>query len=367
MKKTLKPLFKSKTIGNFGGVKSLQNSAKRVKNVKIKEEDVKRFLEAEDGYTLNREVRKPSSTKKVIVGGPSQLHQADLMDMSSLKEWNNGVTFLLLIIDVFSKYIWIRPLQNKSNKEVLNALKSVYTSEKDFPSFFSTDKGLEFRGKMIQNFFKEHSVQYFNSQGNTKAQFAERMIRTLKHKIFVYMTTYHTRSYLSILQTLAYTINHTQNRATGTYPANVSTANAKKVYFHMYGPTFPDVVKKILPTKEQIKNIKLEVGDYVRIGINKGIFEKRYDQTFSNEVFQIKKVKLTNPIMYVLEDLLNEEISGKFYSEELQKVDKNSVVFYVESILKEYEKNGTKLALVHWKYYGDKFDSVVPLRSIRDL
>ena len=38
---------------------------------------------------------------------------ADLMDMSNIKSQNDNITFILVIVDVFSKFAWLQPLLNK--------------------------------------------------------------------------------------------------------------------------------------------------------------------------------------------------------------------------------------------------------------
>jgi hypothetical protein len=37
----------------------------------------------------------------------------DLMDLSNIKEYNNNITFVLVVIDVFNRYAYIRPLKSK--------------------------------------------------------------------------------------------------------------------------------------------------------------------------------------------------------------------------------------------------------------
>ena len=37
----------------------------------------------------------------------------DLGDMQFLKKYNKGFRFLLCVIDIFSKYAWVIPLQDK--------------------------------------------------------------------------------------------------------------------------------------------------------------------------------------------------------------------------------------------------------------
>ena len=71
--------------------------------------------------------------------------------------------------------------------------------------------------------------------------------------------------------------------------------------------------------KNNYKDPKSKVGDYVRISKYKNIFTKGYVPNWSEEVFVIKKVKNTVPWTYLIEDLNREKIIGTLYQKELQK------------------------------------------------
>ena len=59
---------------------------------------------------------------KVIVSGPNEQLDVDLEDMQSLSKDNDGIKYLLVAIDVFSRYAWVEPLKNKTAKEVERGL-----------------------------------------------------------------------------------------------------------------------------------------------------------------------------------------------------------------------------------------------------
>ena len=106
---------------------------------------------------------------------------------------------------------------------------------------------------------------------------------------------------------------------------------------------------------------KFKVGDYVRINKTKHTFEKGYLPNWTQELFQISAVvKTQSPITYEIEDLDGELVSGTFYSQELQLVEKEQI-FEIESIIdRRKRKIGKKLVKeikVHWKGYPSKFDS----------
>ena len=78
-----------------------------------------------DAYTTHREYHKPRVTNPFYVYKKRQQVQMDLIDISRLKDDNDGVTFILVAIDSFTKKAWARPLKTKSAKDSLAAIKSI--------------------------------------------------------------------------------------------------------------------------------------------------------------------------------------------------------------------------------------------------
>ena len=61
-------------------------------------------------------------TKRTIAGGGGW---SDLADMQLLSRYNKGITFLLCVIDIFSKYAWIVPLKDKKGVSIVAAFQSI--------------------------------------------------------------------------------------------------------------------------------------------------------------------------------------------------------------------------------------------------
>ena len=99
------------------------------------------------------------------------------------------------------------------------------------------------------------------------------------------------------------------------------------------------------------KDLKLKVGDHVRISKYKNIFAKGYISNWSEEIFIISKIKNTVPWTYVINDLNGEKITGSFYEKELRKTSQKE--FRIEKVLK---RKGDKL-YVKWKGYDNHFNS----------
>lgn len=93
---------KANAPGSYAGVDSLYKAAKAA-GLAVNKNDVRRFLSTLDSYTLLKQKRIRFRRNRVYAFVPNELHMADLVDMSKLKKSNNNVSYLLLIIDPFSK------------------------------------------------------------------------------------------------------------------------------------------------------------------------------------------------------------------------------------------------------------------------
>ena len=49
--------------------------------------------------------------------------------MQKFSKWNKGITYLLMVIDVFSKYSWIEGLNNKKTERVSKAFDKIFEKE----------------------------------------------------------------------------------------------------------------------------------------------------------------------------------------------------------------------------------------------
>ena len=126
-----------------------------------------------------------------------------------------------------------------------------------------------------------------------KSVIAKKFIRTLKKKIYQYMTPKNV--YIDKLDDIANKYNNTYHSTIKMKPVGVKWN------------TYIDSCKKI-----NDKNPKFKIGDTVRLSKHINIFAKDYTSYFS-EKFLSKKVKNTVPWTYVINDLNEDEIARTFY------------------------------------------------------
>ena len=156
-------------------------------------------------YTLHKPMCHHFKRNRVIVGGIDQQWQMDLADMQSMQKFNDGYRYLLVCIDVFSKYAWVVPLKNKAGPTLVEAFKVILTSGLK-PEKIMTDQGTEFSNKHFRALMKEEDIELYNTYNETKASIVERLIRTLKTKMWRYFTAKKTMRYVDMLPDLVCTI-----------------------------------------------------------------------------------------------------------------------------------------------------------------
>ena len=86
-----------------------------------------------------------------------EIWAADLIDMQALSKDNNGIKYLLTVIDIFSKFVWIFPLKRKTGQEVANAFPSVLKERR--PSKTWVDRVREFYNKDVQKLVELYSTE----------------------------------------------------------------------------------------------------------------------------------------------------------------------------------------------------------------
>ena len=114
---------------------------------------------------------------------------ADVADMQLISKFNKGFTFLLCFIDIYSKYAWVVPLKDKKRVTNTNAFqKRLYKSNRQ-PNKIWGDKVSEFHNGSTKSFLQNNDIEMYSKHIEGKSFVAKKFIRTLKIKIFKYMTS----------------------------------------------------------------------------------------------------------------------------------------------------------------------------------
>jgi hypothetical protein len=324
---------------------------------KVNPRKTKEWLLTQDAYTLHTPRRKHFPMNKYIVSNIDDLWQADLAVLKNLTRHNQSVKYLLVVVDVFSKYGWLRPLKNKTAKAVNEAFASIFEADGRKPHNLQCDKGREFVSTASTSFFKKHDINFYTTRNpDTKAAVVERFLKTVKTRLWRYFTHKNTYRYVDVIQALANAYNNTVHSSIKMAPAKVNDKNVLQVWKNLYSK------------EESYITPKLKVGDTVRLAKEKKHFAKGYESNWTSEIFKVVRV-IRHPIpVYEVADTAGEVIDGTFYESELQKVIvPKSKVRQIEKVLKMKGSGKSKKVLVKWKGYPAKFNSWIPASNILDL
>ena len=205
-----------KNPNSYGSIQGLLQNAKQILP-SIKRDDVVNFLKCQKAYTLHRVTNKRFLRRRVLAPKPGVIASCDLADLTSLARYNEGYKYTLVFVDVFSRFAQCIPLKRKDSNSVHDALNKILNS-----NYFNklkrlnTDEGKEFYNQKVNKLLTSKGIILYSvSSREIKAAIAERFIRTLKGKLFRYMTHQNTKKYIHILHDVVNSYNHTQHRGLG--------------------------------------------------------------------------------------------------------------------------------------------------------
>ncbi|XP_033728981.1 uncharacterized protein LOC117318091 [Pecten maximus] len=165
--------YDTKHPGSFAGPKKLYQVVRKEGKVKIGIRRITQWLQDQDAYSLQKDLITKFKKNRVVVEGIDSLFDGDLADVQNLTSFNDGIKYLLILIDVFSKFLWVVPLKNKLGKTVVNALKSIFIKGRK-ASTVRFDKGAEFRNAHVRKYLEGESIRVHCTQNSTQANYAER-------------------------------------------------------------------------------------------------------------------------------------------------------------------------------------------------
>jgi len=71
------------------------------------------WLEEQDAYTLHRPVRKRFARNPYSVTNVGDVWECDLLDVQSYAKYNDNYRYILSVIDIFSKFLYLIPVKKE--------------------------------------------------------------------------------------------------------------------------------------------------------------------------------------------------------------------------------------------------------------
>ena len=186
-----------------------------------------------------------------------------MADFSDYKTSNNkGYTYIFIIIDKFSKYLWAIPLKNKNSQTITNEFSNILFTSKRSPVKLESDRGAEFYNSIFQNFLKSKIIHQYSRFTDKRPSIAERVIRfkrnLLKKSVFLKGNA----DWLSELPSVIKQYNNTIHSSIKMTPFQASKkVNEKLVYSN-------------LQDRRDKQQPKYKLGQLVRTADIKRVFSK---------------------------------------------------------------------------------------------
>jgi transposase InsO family protein len=298
-----------KSTSAFGGLHLLQRKFKGI----IRAEDIKKFVDSQPIYTLNRLRETKFKRLPMVSHSIGWLHQ----DLSSTDEQLAKVNkrYLYVAVDSLSKFIFCYAINDKTSKSMISCVKNIMKVIKIHVIY--CDRGSENTSREFKKFCGENDIKLIFSRNTaTKAFLAENAIKRIRMMIGLYLDYTKNINYINNLQNLVKSVNFKPQARLGyTSPAKILKDKTlqKQIYLRQY--------KKYIETPRKIP--KLSVGDKVRVQLEfDSAFSKNYKRNnFTEEIFIIDQVLEKKLPLYIIRDKKGNIIQGTFYERELSLVN----------------------------------------------
>ena len=334
-------------IKNSAGLASVEKLYKEIKKTddEVSKSDVEKFLSSKESYTLHKQGRIRFSRRKFLFKCPGHTLMADVAYMKPYEKEN--VPFLLILMDGYSRYLSVYPLESLKSSVVVGILDEFFNANIYKYQKFFTDEGIEFTNKAVRKMYTKHDIHWYTTFSKTiKVSPVERVILTLKNKIKRYISHFNTEKYLDVLSDIVDTYNKTSHRMLD----NRTPLDVHLMVKWEDIKRFSQKLYKAHSKKARSVGKKLSVGQVVRIQSERHTFSRAIHVRNTYELFKIKSINEVHvPITYNLQELDGEDIQGIFYREELTPVEDSGL--YSVEVLKTRKRRGKTQYMIRYVHF----------------
>ena len=215
--------------------------------------------------------------RKTVAKYPYHSVQIDFADFTRYTSpQNRNVRFLLVIVDVYSRYMWVIPSTRKKKSELSKKFEEWL---KQHPEIENLTSDLEFKENYFNTLAKKYKYkQWFSDILRTgeekhgekfRTGLVERSIRTLRERIGHYMTSHNTRKYIDALPSIVKAYNYSVHSAHKKTPVQVLNKTAKPDF------EIPKFVKGV------------KIGSLGRLLLARRKFAKTDEPYWSTELYKV--------------------------------------------------------------------------------
>jgi len=354
-----------KNPGSLSGIERLYKSVKK-NDPSVRRNDVETYLRGKRSYTLHKVTKKKFPRRQYLSPFPGHTISCDIAYFQEYKSSNNGIGYLLICIDIFSRYLTVFPLKTLKAVHVSSALETFFKNTVHRYKKIFTDEGQEFLSKQAFRIYDKYNIHWYTTYNKEiKASLCERVIQTLKKKLSKYITEFNNEHYLDVLDTLVETYNHTPHRGLmGRKPVDIHLIHDPKKAMSFAQRLYKSHARKITSVARN-----LSCGQSVRlksVAASQNRFHKHFFIQNTEEIFTIETVNKDHvPVTYSIKDLDGNIIKGNFYRDELIPIINNEL--YDVQILKKRRRNKKLEYLVRYVNYPNSENQWIAAKQLEKL
>ncbi len=324
----------SKSPSGFTSASQLYRQAKS-EGLKLSHKQIRKWLESQDLFTAYKPAVRRFLRRRVIARGYMDVIDGDVAFLDKLEKENDGIKYWAVFICVFSRQCWVYAMKDKTAETMLQKIKQFL---KDSPIQMNTlrvDYGGEYSASIIQEYLESREIYLQFARNPPKSNYAERLISSLKNRVYKYMYAKQTNRYIDHLDEIVQAYNDAYHRGIKRSPSSIGKHNEVQIFMEQYVPK--------TPRKTPVK-FKLKKNDLVRLVYPKETFARGFYQKFSEAIFVVKQRFATHPPTYKIKDQKGLDVGSVFYEPELSLVrgSLDTIQFKVEKILQRRTRKTKK-------------------------
>ena len=125
-----------------------------------------------------------------------------MANMVKYKKQNDGYGYFAVFIDIFTRFLYTQAMKTLTGHEMVTVLENIFQRSQDQPHILRSDQGSEYVNREVGNFLKKEKVKHIDPFYETKANYAEIVIKMIKLKIIKYLTANETFRWINELDNL---------------------------------------------------------------------------------------------------------------------------------------------------------------------
>ncbi len=299
--------FSKNNNSTFRGISSLREASK------LPRAKVLQYLHSSPTYTKLKIPTRKFKRLKAISPAIDEIWSMDLAYVDKLARYNDNVHYLLVCVDVLSRFLRIEPLVNKEADTTKEGLQHMIKRDNKRPHKIWVDNGTEFLGE-FGAFCRKNDIVVYSTHSETKSALAERYIRTVKGILYKYLlhksqqlekkgeSRYNLRKksrndekresmrYIDNLQDVVNLVNNSVNRSIEMAPAKVTSAHTSHLLKLQQLQATGRLQSSSAPPTNKKPQGRFEVDDVVRVAEENLPFKKGYEPPFTDSLYVIRRV-----------------------------------------------------------------------------